>query len=110
MRVWQYVTVMALAALCVAMSVATAVTAWGNQRMQSALQAQQAKLSGGVLGPQGQQISAGVLQDMAGLAVKNSRMRALLSKHGYTVQNPPRPSPAEGAADPARKGTRGVAP
>jgi hypothetical protein len=53
--------------------------------MQADLQRGQQQLTSGVLGPQAQQISGRVLQDMGDAALTNSALRALLERHGYRV-------------------------
>jgi hypothetical protein len=49
----------------------------------------------GILGAQSQQITTSLLQDMAAVAARNTRMRELLAKHGYTI---PAASEASGLA------------
>ena len=83
MKAGYYFILLLLAVACVGLSVALVAVATTTQRLQVQLQAQQQTLNGGILGQQGQQISAGVLQDMAGVAARNPRLRKLLEKYGY---------------------------
>lgn len=54
------------------------------QKQQAALQAQQEEINAG--NSISQQIGPALLRDMATSSVKNDKMKALLSKHGYNVQ------------------------
>jgi glutaminase len=81
----RYLWLLILAGVAAAMAIAIVVMSALNERTQRDLQARQAALSNGVLGPQGQ-IGNAILQDMAAAAVTNRSMRALLQKHGYTIQ------------------------
>ncbi len=54
------------------------------QKQQAALQAQQEEINAG--NSISQQIGPALLRDMATASVKNEKMKALLSKHGYNVQ------------------------
>ena len=89
MKSGPYFVVLLLAVACAVLAVALILVARTNQQLQVQLQAQQQALNQGVLGQQAQQISAGVLQDMAGAAVGNPAIRQLLEKHGYRVPSPP---------------------
>lgn len=80
-----YFTVLLLAVVCVVLSVALVLIAQTNQGLQLKLQAQQQTLSQGILGQQAQQISGGVIQDLAKAAGANREVRQLLEKHGYSV-------------------------
>ena len=82
----RYLWLVILAGVAAAMAIAIVVMSALNERTQRDLQARQAALNSGVLGPQGQQIGNAILQDMASAAVTNRSMRALLQKHGYTIQ------------------------
>jgi len=93
MKSGSYFVVLLLAVACVILTVALILVAQTNQQWQVKLQAQQQALNQGILGQQAQQISAGVLQDMANAAIINDPgIRQLLEKHGYRV--PPARSPA----------------
>ena len=85
MKTGSYFIVLLLAVACVVLTVALILMARTNQQLQSQLQAQQQVLNQGVLGQQAQQISAGVLQDMANASVDNVGIRQLLEKHGYRL-------------------------
>jgi len=93
MRSGSYFIVLLLAVACVALAAALILMARTNQQLQVKLQVQQQTLTQGVLGQQAQQISAGVLQDMAKAAVSNAGIRQLLEKHGYR-----QPAPVRSAA------------
>ena len=82
----RYLWLLILAGVAAAMAIAIVVMSALNERTQRDLQARQAALSNGVLGPQGQQIGNAILQDMAAVATTNRPMRELLKKYGYTIQ------------------------
>lgn len=88
MKPRHYFIVMLLAVVCVALTVALIIMTHTNQQLQVQLQSQQQALGQGILGQQAQQISAGVLQDLADAAVKSSEIRQLLEKHGYRLPSP----------------------
>lgn len=92
MRQGQYFFILLLSVVCVVLTAALLFVGQTNMRMQVKLQEQQQKLNQGILGQQAQQISAGVLKDMADAAAGNADMRQVLEKHGYRVQ------PGNGAA------------
>jgi hypothetical protein len=66
------------------------------QKQQQSLQAQQEQINEGNI--ISQQIGPNLLRDMATSSVKNEKMKALLSRHGYNVQVN---TPAPGSATPA---------
>jgi hypothetical protein len=82
----RYLWLLILAGVATAMAIAIVVMSALNERTQRDLQARQAALSSGVLGPQGQQIGNAILQDMAAAATTNRPMRELLKTYGYTIQ------------------------
>jgi hypothetical protein len=82
----QYRWLLILAGVATAMAIAIVVMSALNERTQRNLQARQAALSSGVLGPQGQQIGNAILQEMAAAATTNRPMREVLKKYGYTIQ------------------------
>ncbi len=63
----------------------------GIQTQQQALQGQQQEIEAG--NQISQQIGPNLLRDMAAASVKNEKMKALLSKHGYNVQVKDTPAP-----------------
>lgn len=81
-----FLWLMTLACVASAMAIASVAMSAINERTQRNLQAQQAALNNGVLGPQGQQIGNAILQEMAASATTNRAMRALLKKHGYDIK------------------------
>ena len=83
MKAGSYFLVLLMGTACVILTVGLIVMAYANQQFQAKLQAQQQALNQGVLGQQGQQISAGVLQDLSDAAVDNPDIRQLLEKNGY---------------------------
>ena len=85
---WRFITLLAASAVCLLLSVATVVVAHVNQGLQQKLQVQQAYINNSLLGPRGQQIRSGILQDMAAASLENPGLRALLTKYGYNVQGP----------------------
>lgn len=90
-----YFFVLLLAAANVILVIALCLVTRSNQQLQVRLQAQQQALSQGILGQQAQQISAGVLQDLAGAAVNNPAHRQLLEKYGYRVPAAGQPAAPE---------------
>jgi hypothetical protein len=82
----QFIWLVSLAGLVAVLAVVIVMVSVVNERTQRELQARQVALNSGVLGPQGQQIGNAILQEMAAAAVTNRSMRALLKKHGYTIQ------------------------
>jgi len=85
MKSGYYFVVLLLAVAVFVLTVALILMAHANQQFQVKLQAQQQALSQGILGQQAQQISAGVIQDMADAAGGNAGIRQLLEKHGYRL-------------------------
>ena len=62
------------------------------QAQQQALQAQQSEIETGA--QINQKIGPELLKDMASVSGKNEKMKALLAKHGYTVEVKNAPAPA----------------
>ena len=92
MKYRSFICLVALAGLAVVVALARVLLSAANERTQQDLQARQQAINNGILGPQGQQISGAVLQDMARAASTNRDMRGLLGRYGYTV------SAADGSA------------
>jgi hypothetical protein len=88
MKTGYYFIVLFMAIICVGLTVALIFIGQANQHLQIKLQNQQQALNQGILGQQAQQISSGVLQDMAGAAAGNSEIRKVLEKYGYHVSLP----------------------
>jgi hypothetical protein len=88
MKAGPYFVLLLLAVACVGMTMALILVQHTNQKLQVDLQARQQVLNQGILGQQAQQISGGVLQDMATAAVKSRGIRVLLEKNGYRVPPP----------------------
>lgn len=109
MRPAAYFVTLMVSVLAVVLSVALVVVATVNRGQQTRLELQRQTLNSGLLGPQGQQISASVLQDLAAAAEYNPRIRRLLEKQGYQLQGdakgsvvaPAKGQPAKGEPDPA---------
>jgi hypothetical protein len=89
MKLGQYFASLMLGLVCLGLSAAIVVVSIANQRVQQRLNLRQAQLSSGILGAQGQQVRAAILQDMANAAAQNPKMRKLLERHGYTVNAGP---------------------
>ena len=115
MKIYFYISV-AASALCLLLSIVLFWEGGANQGLQNEVQAQQAKLQqqqdeinkGNAIS---QQVGPNLLRDMAVSSTKDEKMKALLSKHGYTVNvaSPtPGASPAPGAPTPARASEPGV--
>jgi len=114
MKLNNYFAALVLSAACVALSATLILLTRANQRMQQEVQARQESLRTGILGTQGQQISSGVLQEMAVMAATNTRMRQVLDAQGYRLP-PPATSGASAealaaAAAPATNTPRAVGP
>jgi hypothetical protein len=110
MRTSQFVWLVVLAGAAVAAAAAIVVLSAVNDKAQREIQAQQLAINNGVLGPQGQQISAAILQDMASVSANNREMSNLLRRYGYTVQSgaPSNAPAANGAFGAAAKGSSEV--
>jgi len=93
MNYWQYRSSVIIAFICLVLSMAIVVIARSNVQMQQDVQLRQQRLNTSIFTPQAQQIANNVLQDMGSVATTNAQMRALLAKHGYTLQTTP-PAPA----------------
>jgi hypothetical protein len=112
MKAAPYFVLLLVSLLCVALAVVLIVIAHVNGKLLVQFQSRQQALNGGLLGAQGQQISASVLRDMGNAAVTNTQIRRILEKHGYQVQMPTGTAPTSGVAN-ATQGepaAKGVAP
>lgn len=106
MKTSHFVWLVVLAGIAVAFAFTIVVMSAVNDRAQQRIQAQQLAISNGVLGPQGQQISAAILQDMANASANNPEMSSLLRRYGYTVQPGATSSvPVTGSAGATPKGS-----
>lgn len=90
MKPLQFYITVALAAVCLILSIAVIALGQSNQRLQTEAQNQQNDINRGTMS---QQIGTKILQDMASVAVKNDKMKEVLAKNGYTVTVNPAPSP-----------------
>ncbi len=84
----KYVIVLLLGFVCLGLSIGVVSAAMVRQRIQQRLNEQQARLNAGILGQQGQQIRANLMQDLGAAGVRNEPLRTMLARHGYTVQLP----------------------
>jgi len=75
------------------------------QKQQLELQKQQEQINTG--NQISQQVGPNLLRDMAVVSLKNDKMKALLGKHGYNVQQA---TPAPGAGAPTIPGAAAPAP
>jgi hypothetical protein len=83
---WQYFVSLALSAVALLLTITLIVTGKTNQDIQQELQKQQTEINKGQVS---QQIGTALLRDMAVASVNNSKIKDLLAKHGFTVnQNP----------------------
>jgi len=97
MKIPYYISI-AASALCLILSIMVLAVGNSNQGLQDEVQKQQEALQAKqqALQTQQEEINAGnqisqqigpnLLRDMAASSVKNEKMKALLSKHGYNVQ------------------------
>jgi hypothetical protein len=88
MKLPQYVLLLTLGLICTGLSVASVALSATTIRSREHSALRQAQLNSGILGQQGQQIQAGVLQDLAVVANRNEKLRKLLERHGYNVAAP----------------------
>ena len=101
MKIYFYISV-AASALCLLLSIVLFFEGGVNQGLQNEIQAQQVKLQqqqeeinkGTAIS---QQVGPNLLRDMAVSSTKNEKMKALLAKHGYTV-NVASPTPGASPA------------
>lgn len=106
MKIYYYVST-AAAGLCLLLSLVVLAIGNSNQSLQTELQKQQQEIQ-----KQQEQINAGttitqqvgpaLVKDMASVALKNEKMKALLKTHGFDVQAAPTPAASPKAA-PASK-------
>ena len=97
MKITFYISV-AASGLCLLLSIIILAVGNSNQSLQQEVQKQQQELQ-----KQQEQINTGsqiqqkvgpaLLQDMAQVSLKNEKMKALLGKHGYNVQQQATPTP-----------------
>ncbi len=109
MKISFYISV-ATAALSLVLAVIVLAVGFGNQGLQSEIQDQQKEIQKqqADIQKQQEQINTGsqiqqkvgpaLIQDMAQVSLKNEKMKALLAKHGYTIQQQPQATPAPGGA------------
>jgi hypothetical protein len=88
---WQFMTTVMLAGLCLLLSVASIISGKANQNLQAQVQAQQIEINKGTTS---QQIGGNIVRDIASAATKNSKLRDLLTRQGFTLTENPGPSPS----------------
>ncbi len=91
MQRWQFSVLLTLGIACLSLSLVTIVFARENRKLQETLQAQQALINKGSLS---QQIGANLLREMAAVAQRDEKMRALLQENGFSLSANPAASPA----------------
>jgi len=94
----KYHILMVMGFVCVVLSIALICIATANQKMQLQIQTQQQYLNQGVLGQQGQQITATIIQEMDNAAASNANIRTILEQYGYRKPAYPSMKPAESEA------------
>jgi hypothetical protein len=107
MKIYFYISV-AAAALSLVLSIVLFAVGSSNQSLQNEvqkkqveLQKQQEEINKGTTIQQ--KIGPSLLNDMAVVSANDEKMRALLSKHGYTVKaNSPAPGASPAPAAPAK--------
>ena len=117
MKIYFYISV-AASALCLLLSIILFWEGGVNQGLQNDIQKQQVSLQqqqeeinkGGEIS---QKVGPNLLRDMAVASTKNDKMKALLAKHGYTVNvsspapgSSPAPAPKAPAPAPASEPAR----
>jgi cell division protein YceG involved in septum cleavage len=94
-----YFITIALAAACLILSLVLIISGQSVQKLSTDAQNQQIEINRGSLS---QQVGANLLKDMAASSVSNEKMKAILTKHGFTVNvNPngnPTPAPKPASA------------
>ena len=111
MKISFYISV-AASGLSLLLSIIIFAVGNSNQRLQAEVQKQQLELqtqqeqinTGNQIS---QQVGPNLLRDMAVASLKNDKMKALLGKHGYNVQQA---TPAPGAAAPGGAAAPAPAP
>ena len=99
MRTAQFVWLVVMASIAIILAFSVVVLSAVNDSTQQSIQTQQVALNNGILGPQGQQITSAILQDMANASADDRELRLLLKRYGYTVQSGmPTNAPVEGSA------------
>ena len=96
MKSWQYAITTIMGLACLGLSIAIVAISRNTISLQETIQERQAKLNSGILGPQAQQVTGNILQDMAAIASKDDKMRDLLAKYGFNVK------PAQSSNAPAK--------
>jgi signal transduction histidine kinase len=84
MRRWQFTLLMVVAVACVCLTLVSIVFARQNQKLQAAVQAQQALINKGALS---QQIGANLLREMGAVAQSDDKMKQLLQDNGYNISS-----------------------
>ena len=88
---WQFITTSLLGLLCLVLSIATIRSGKANQKLQADLQAQQIEINKGTMS---QQVGTNLVRDIAVAATKNTKLKDLLARNGFTLTENPAPSPA----------------
>jgi hypothetical protein len=102
MKISFYISV-AASGLCLLLSIIIFAVGNSNQSLQVEVQKQQQELqkqqeqinTGNQIS---QQVGPNLLRDMAVASLKNEKMKSLLGKHGYNVQQQATPAPGSGGA------------
>ncbi len=91
MNRWQYLTVSALGALSLILSISLIISGESNRSLQAGLQAQQSEINKGSMS---QQVATNLLRDIAGAATKDDKLKELLTRNGFTLTENPTASPS----------------
>jgi cell division protein YceG involved in septum cleavage len=86
MKPTQFYIGVALGVACLVLSIASVAMGQFNQRLQTEAQTQQMEIN---KGNTSQQIGTNLLREMGQSAVKNEKMKAVLSRNGFNVQVTP---------------------
>jgi predicted Holliday junction resolvase-like endonuclease len=78
----QYLISVVLGVVCLVLSVSAIVSGKANTRLQQELQAQQIEINKGM---QSQQVATNLLRDIGPAATKNSKLKDLLTRNGFTL-------------------------
>jgi hypothetical protein len=93
MKFGSYILLLATSGVCLVLIVGLISISHLNQKLQLDLQTRQQYLNNGIFSAQGQQLSSGILQDMASAASNNAAIYRLLEKNGYKISTQKPSSP-----------------
>lgn len=90
MHKWQQTVLLTLSGLTLILTLTLIFIGVTNQSTAKVLQAEQNEINRGQVS---QQVGSNIVREMANLSVNNSRLKDLLTKHGFTVNQKPSAQP-----------------